>query len=1406
MSCLLRPFATIGDIEEVKRFLYKKDYPVGREWLQECSLSVSSMGDHLVIAHKRYMVILKSKWDSHEEVKMKYHPSVYLQVGDDNDDVVTAVLCLPLFAHGKSFHCGPDWTCIAVGFSSGYVRFYTEMGNLLAQEILHTDPVIHLKCQSYEMTRSSTAQEQTEEVYVMYKSVLCVLGGFGLFQTLRACRSQVARAKANCGDVVPAPPLIYKKWGFQDQAVITDCEMAGLATSNTFNHLMTTSLCQDFGAYYRSGAPQMSLVVAVGRKPFVGFHYAMEGGAPPPFKDMAMAVASKLKSAIGQAVPGWFSSTKKTNGSDKNKDKVVTEPVEPMLCRFGLCDALRFGDRVVMSPNKTLSAVSDGLGRVLLIDNQKGIALRMWKGYRNAQCGWLEVQEDAHKREQARTALFLVIYSPNMNCIDIWALQHGSRVASFSADDTKYGRLLYIGYGFLGLNNVLLKDGNRSQLPVVFIDPCGSLKEIVVPFHFALSAKDSKRTRDIHLLKEMKRFIKSGDHEEEEIVQEVQRTVSELQTVEVQIQTIETLASSRYTLPKALLTAVEVCKHKLTEKNRDIQSIDASSKTLLYMCERLEKLLRFYNFVQEEHQKPPKYSTVVPDHKSAQNLSNLLHAPEREVNNLLNLMNTIETVSGKSQSEARVAFRHDSRSAFVEFVSCFEIGNHISNESQMIDLKKNVSEDKIQSISELMYQGTLYSDTSLDDWKEYAHESGIQPLELMRLALHFWLHKRGGSSIEAEMLRFTALLKVICSLADVDIICAEYNELSSWWREVRRVLMDSANPFMALTGAIICRAVALSLEKDKEMKHLASSKNKNSSENDNCNDSDGCQDMSVTPDDETHSSVSEWENVSRDTCQWTLLIGQLEDLALLDTVLKQKPWPGGEEPPVVLATTGRPHMCHLPYKRLSISLSDILKNGKGSVSELVARWLSCAGLDPRRLIDLSDIEFDNMEQQEGEHDNSPSHRQRLVSVGITEGEKLDVEEGAEACLMNEHHTHTLDLLALLKHHFPYSLSSSVLLANLCWEYMFAWHQSPDKLEALEAGIACLQVVPSPQMKHGLCSLVWSTHLKHRFEAAANLLHKAGKVPKERLCVQEIGISDLQLPMFLDSCLQFLDTFMDATVASGEGRSLSVLRYEELWDCESGGPRPLAEMALAQPPVSAPLLHLHCQLAMALHMMASFSVKITRPLSALFDGVAQAAFFADLTSNPQLPGHNPGAKLKSSRSQFLLRVVRAAVQTVRGVDCPGAGLDARQANQWMSKCHLLADVWGIDGDVLRRQQVCELYANGFDHLAEEVVPAVSDSTSLASQLLVIVGQRVKHMLENSDNFREWVSRLSPSLYHWLKSLNEGVSPCFLWSSEDTTQLLALVLQYLPEGNNEYQLALHMLDAMSIMNEEDDNARS
>jgi hypothetical protein len=108
--------------------------------------------------------------------------------------------------------------------------------------------------------------------------------------------------KANCEEMLRAPPLRYKKWGFSEHSV-ADSEVVGPATNNTFDHLVTASLRGGFSTNYRSSAPQMSLILGVGKKPYIGFHYVLEGEAPSVFAGVTKAVVSKVKSAIGQVVP-----------------------------------------------------------------------------------------------------------------------------------------------------------------------------------------------------------------------------------------------------------------------------------------------------------------------------------------------------------------------------------------------------------------------------------------------------------------------------------------------------------------------------------------------------------------------------------------------------------------------------------------------------------------------------------------------------------------------------------------------------------------------------------------------------------------------------------------------------------------------------------------------------------------------------------------------------------------------------------------------------------------------------------------------------------------------------------------------------------------------------------------------
>ena len=109
--------------------------------------------------------------------------------------------------------------------------------------------------------------------------------------------------QANCGEILKAPPLVYKKWGFTEQDRVSDSEFVGPATNNTFDHLVTASLCGGFSTNYRSSAPQTSLIIAAGKKPYVGFHYALEGEKRPLFENVTKAMVNKAKSVLDQVVP-----------------------------------------------------------------------------------------------------------------------------------------------------------------------------------------------------------------------------------------------------------------------------------------------------------------------------------------------------------------------------------------------------------------------------------------------------------------------------------------------------------------------------------------------------------------------------------------------------------------------------------------------------------------------------------------------------------------------------------------------------------------------------------------------------------------------------------------------------------------------------------------------------------------------------------------------------------------------------------------------------------------------------------------------------------------------------------------------------------------------------------------------
>lgn len=84
---------------------------------------------------------------------------------------------------------------------------------------------------------------------------------------------------------------------------------------------------------------------------------------------------------------GWLG-----GGSAENQSAPESQVrSEQLLMRAGLYDSQRHGTVVAVSPDRRLAAVADNVGRVAVLDVQRGHLIRLFKGYRDAQCAFVQV-------------------------------------------------------------------------------------------------------------------------------------------------------------------------------------------------------------------------------------------------------------------------------------------------------------------------------------------------------------------------------------------------------------------------------------------------------------------------------------------------------------------------------------------------------------------------------------------------------------------------------------------------------------------------------------------------------------------------------------------------------------------------------------------------------------------------------------------------------------------------------------------------------------------------------------------------------------------------------------------------------------------------------------------------------
>uniref|UniRef100_A0A8B9SR58 RAB3 GTPase activating non-catalytic protein subunit 2 n=1 Tax=Anas platyrhynchos TaxID=8839 RepID=A0A8B9SR58_ANAPL len=1282
-------------------------------WLQDCVLSLSPTNDLMVIANEQKAVFLVSKWKHSDQGKeeMQYAVGWSGSLNVEEGECVSSVLCIPLASQKRSSTGRPDWTCIVVGFTSGYVRFYTESGVLLLAQLLNEDPVLQLKCRTYEIPRHPGVTEQNEELSILYPAAIVTIDGFSLFQSLRACRNQVARAAASGNENVQPPPLAYKKWGLQDVDTIVDHASIGIMTLCPFDQMKTASNIGGYNAAIKNSPPAMSQYVTVGSNPFTGFFFALEGSSQPLLSHVALAVASKLTSALFHAASGWLGWKSKHEEEPAQKQKPKVEPATPLAVRFGLPDSRRHGERICLSPCNTLAAVTDDFGRVILLDVTRGLAVRMWKGYRDAEVGWIQTVEDLHERETekvdyspfgnaqcpSRVAQFLVIYAPRRGILEVWSTQQGPRVGAFNVG--KHCRLLYPGYKIMGLNNVTSQGWQPQTYQICLVDPvAGSVKTVHVPFHFALSDKKSERAKDMHLVKKLNVLLKA--------------------------KALESILTSER-VPLSSLTNIT----QTLMDNLEKQELECVDEGLLQFCANKLKLLHLYELVSKLNSQ-----SIQEDTKPSENdLAKLLRLEEKDFQRLQTLLENYKKEN--TQTSVQFADENDDVLSVKMFLEYLEYEKDVIN-------VKNMEDSKYVALGNFFFWKCLCGESSAEEMCHALESAGFSPQVLLSLLLNLWLsrekdilEKQDSTSCLYTMLSLLSKMKVAIDES------WDTQSVSPWWQQMRTACIQSENNAAALLSAHVGNSVTAQIIDSVTEKKFSQ--------------------IIVGSDTES------WEALSLDAEYWQLLLKQLEDCLILQTLLHSQV---SKRPKKVSSLQTE------PLGRISVK--KLLEGGKGGIADTVAKWVFKQGFNPLVL---------NLAQHRNNTESTEEAAELHTNIFLEEPE---ADEGLETIL---------ELLQLAYQQFPCSLELDVLHAHCCWEYVVQWNKDPEEACFLIRSIDHLRCIINFHkfvFVLGIALMMWNTFIVKRLSSATYLMDKVGKAPKDRLCRRDVGMGDTAMTAFLGCCsdllLMLVVTEMQAPVLDTEDAWMSV-----------EGPVSIVELALEQKRIHYPLVEHQFVLCTILYAIMRFSLKSVKPLS-LFDSKGKNAFFKDLTSIQLLPSGDMDQSVLSIRQQFLIKVVSAAVQKLCSSQktkevSEDELFPFEKARNWPTLAVDLAQYLQICEDVVRRHYVCELYSYGMDHLGEEAFLQVTDKEVLASQLLILAGQRLAFSLLHVQTKEsvELLARLPPTLCTWLKAMDPQELQNVEVPIATTAKLINRVIENLPENHGQYSLALNLIEAVEAI---------
>ncbi|XP_058095556.1 uncharacterized protein LOC131240986 isoform X2 [Magnolia sinica] len=391
------------------------EFGAGKEgWLVDNPSLLSALDSHSLALARGSLVLIVS-WNDDDvhsygsSGPIKFRPSLSPTEGD-----ITAVEWL-IFE---------DLRVLALGTSNGYLLLYSLGAELIHKQMIHPGCVLRFRVRAVKSTFTEDAP--TEEVCVVMPGVVARFDGSDV-QNLLQRWSQESRSnlwgqrfqKRETEDLGNSYGRIpYQLWNVSKFGPCADAAITGIMPPPLME-------IQSRQRYY--------CAVTVGEDAVISAYRLSEDRN----RSLVGAILSKVVPATFSTIASFSKMIWRSEQPSKKQSEAKPQPfakASPLTC---LKDHPRKGEKLTLSPSGTLAAITDSLGRILLLDTQALVVVRLWKGYRDACCLFMEMLVDQNTTtsstpyyEQSKSdyCLCLAIHAPRKGIVEVWKMRIGPRL------------------------------------------------------------------------------------------------------------------------------------------------------------------------------------------------------------------------------------------------------------------------------------------------------------------------------------------------------------------------------------------------------------------------------------------------------------------------------------------------------------------------------------------------------------------------------------------------------------------------------------------------------------------------------------------------------------------------------------------------------------------------------------------------------------------------------------------------------------------------------------------------------------------------------------------------------------------------------------------------------------------